>query len=84
MRRAAKRDASEAAIVAALRTAGWSVEFLNLTDGPDLLIGKPGRCLLIECKTGKGKLKPGQSDWHQRWKGPTVIVVRTVEEAIRL
>jgi hypothetical protein len=60
------------------------VEFLSMADGPDLLIGKPGRCLLIEVKTGKRKLRPGQSDWHARWRGPTVIVLRTVEEALAL
>ncbi len=84
MRRAAKRDDAEAAIVDALRKTGWSVEHLNIANGPDLMIGKLGRCLLIEVKTGKRKLRPGQADWHINWKGPTVIVLRTVEEALRL
>ena len=84
MRRAAKRDTNEAAIVEALRRTGWSVELLNLTDGPDLLIGKPGRCLLVEVKTETGKVRPGQARWHATWRGPRVIVLRSVDEAIKL
>lgn len=84
MRRAAKRDTAEAAIVDALRKTGWSVEFLNCANGPDLMAGKCGRCVLIEVKTGKKKLRPGQEDWHRRWLGPPVVVVRTVEDALKL
>jgi hypothetical protein len=82
MRRAAKRDLSESAIVDALRKLGWSVEFLSIAYGPDLLIGRSGSTHLIECKTGKGKLKAGQATWHREWRGAPVHVLRTPYEVV--
>ena len=82
MRRAARRDSTERDIVATLRKLGWSVEFLNLPDGPDLLLGRYGRTNLVEVKTRTGKLKVGQQRWHDEWRGSKVIVLRSVEEAI--
>ena len=81
MRRAAKRDLSESAIVQYLRKAGWSVLAISVKDGPDLIVGKHGVNVLIECKTGKGKLRPGQVKWGQDWQGDPPYVIRTVEEA---
>lgn len=81
MRRAAKRDLSEAAIVEYLRKAGWSVLHLSVTNGPDLVAGKHGHNVLLECKTGKGKLRPGQIQWGASWQGDPPYVIRTVSEA---
>jgi hypothetical protein len=81
VRRAAKRDASEESIVQYLRKAGWSVQHLSVKDGPDLLAGRNGATVLIECKTGKGKLRPGQAKWGAEWRGDPPYVIRTVEEA---
>src|SRR4051794_14236467 len=81
VRRAAKRDASEKAIVEYLRKAGWSVLYLSVANGPDLLIGKHGATVLVECKSGKGKLRPGQAQWGREWKGDPPYVLRTIEEA---
>ena len=81
MRRAAKRDTSEAAIVQYLRKAGWSVLQLSVKDGPDILCGKHGVNVLLECKTGTRKLRPGQVKWGQDWQGDPPYVIRTVEEA---
>jgi hypothetical protein len=78
----AKRDISERLIVDALRKCGWSVEYLSLPNGPDLLAGRDGVNQLIECKTGNGKLKPGQAQWHREWKGAPVQVIRDVAAAI--
>jgi hypothetical protein len=84
VRRAAKRDASENRIVTALRLLGWSVQHLNLAHGPDLLAGYGKRAThLIECKTGTGKLRKGQQDWHRDWRGADVVVLRNVDEALR-
>ena len=84
-RRAAKRDTTEADIVAFLLKAGWSVTKLSAKDAPDLLIGKHGELnLLIECKTGKRGLKPGQVQWHRDWKGMPPYVLRSVEDAEKL
>jgi Holliday junction resolvase len=82
MRLRAKRDESEKLIVAALRKLGWSVEFLSIPNGPDLLAGRDGFTTLIEVKTGKGKLKPGQVTWHANWRGAPVQVIRDVAAAI--
>jgi hypothetical protein len=81
VRRAAKRDSSEAEIVSYLRAAGWSVLYLSVKDGPDLLAGKHGVNVLIENKTGKAKLRPGQKAWGESWRGDPVYVIRTVHEA---
>jgi hypothetical protein len=85
MRRAAKRDTSERSIVEYLKKAGWSVLKLSVKDGPDLIIGKQTRSgginLLIECKTGNGKLRQGQKDWANNWNGHPPYVLRAVEDA---
>lgn len=84
MRRAAKRDASEKAIVDALRACGWSVEYLSLPDGPDLLIGRNKRTHLAEVKTGKKKLRQGQAQWHAAWRGAPVCILRDVYDVYQL
>jgi len=79
--RAAKRDASEAGIIRTLESLGYSVLRLSVQDGPDLIAAKKGvvcvnndgtnlygpEVLFIECKTGKGKLRPGQQKFAERW-----------------
>lgn len=84
MRRAAKTDANQAEIVAALRAIGATVQPLHsVGDGcPDLLAGFRGRNLLIECKMPKtGKLTADQVEWHGGWKGQ-VAVVEDVDAAL--
>jgi hypothetical protein len=83
VRRAAKRDATERAIVTALRLVGWSIEFLSLTDGPDLLLGRFGQTHLAECKTANKPLREGQAQWHDEWRGSPVVILRSVEDALR-
>ena len=78
MRRAAKRDASEAAIVDALRAVGATVV---RTDWCDLTVGFRGRNFALECKTGKGKLTRSQTDLLRTWAGHYDIV-RTPEDAL--
>ena len=84
MRRAAKRDTHETAIVKCLRLSGWSVEHLSMRDAPDLLLGKNGVTLLAEVKTGNKKLKPGQKKWHDEWKGSKPWILRDVEDVLAL
>jgi Holliday junction resolvase len=84
VRRAAKRDSNEAAIVQALEKLGWQVTRLSMPDGPDLMLAKAGRCVLAEVKTATGKLKPGQVDWHAKWQGPPVLVLRSVDDALAI
>lgn len=91
MRRAAKIDANQPAIVKALRAAGATVQSLAAVgDGvPDLLVGINGRTALIEIKDGAQvpsaqRLTPGQLEWHGAWLGGTLATVNNVEAALRV
>jgi len=88
MRRAAKIDANQNAIVGMLRGCGATVQSLAATGKgtPDLLVGFMGRNWLIEVKDGSKppsarKLTPDQVSWHGGWKGQ-VAVCMTAEEAL--
>lgn len=81
MRRAAKVDANQREVVAALRGAGASVQLLHAVgEGcPDLLVGYGGTNYLIEVKDGQKspshqKLTPQQEIWHRDWRGHRVVV----------
>ena len=88
MRQRARVDGNHAAIVAALRRAGCSVQSLAMIgDGaPDLLIGIAGANYLVEVKDGgkppsKRRLTPDEATWHGAWCGQ-VAVVATIDEAL--
>lgn len=90
MRRAAKVDANQAAIVAALRGVGCSVQPLHAVGGgvPDLLVGKGGTNYLVEVKDGSllplsRQLTDRQREWHDAWRG-NVAVVKDEAEALTL
>jgi len=81
MRRAAKVDANQREVVAALRGAGATVQLLHAVgEGcPDLLVGYQGGNYLLEIKDGNKppsaqKLTPQQEVWHRDWRGHRVIV----------
>ena len=81
-RYAKKRDTSEPAIVDALRKAGAKVWKL---DRPfDLLVGRAGRFIVLEVKTGKRKPTDDQQAELLTCQsgGLPVYLVRTVEEAL--
>ena len=89
MRRAARVDANQDAIVSALRAAGASVQPLSAVGQgvPDLLIGFRGVNLLMEVKDGAKppsarRLTEDQIQWHGAWNGP-VCVVDGPEAALR-
>lgn len=88
MRRAAKVDANQSEIVAALRAVGASVQPLHAVGGgcTDLAVGFRGVNYMIEVKDGDKppsarKLTPDQVTWHEAWRGQ-VCVVKSVEEAL--
>lgn len=86
--RAAKVDGTQAEIVAALRKLGWSV-FLTHRVGagfPDAVAAKAGVVKLCEIKTAKGKLNREQMRVFATlaMAGVPVVVLRTVEDAVRL
>lgn len=82
MRRAAKTDHTQAAIVDALRKIGVSVEYIKKP--VDLLVCHWGVTSLMEIKNrdGKDRLTKDQVEFIARWPG-VVHVVYTPEEAIR-
>ena len=89
MRRAAKVDATQAAIVSALRSVGATVWPIGLP--VDLLVGAHGKTALVECKSLIGKRKPKaagyttlQEDFMQHWRGGTVATLTDVDGALRL
>jgi len=90
MRRAARVDANQAAIVAALRAAGATVQHLHqIGQGvPDLLVGYQGQNWLLEVKDSskppsKRRLTPDEAAWVASWRGQAAVV-SSVEEAIDL
>lgn len=87
-RRAARVDANQTEIVAALRRAGASVKPTHMVgDGfVDIVAGYRGRNLLIEIKDGSKppsarKLTPDEVRFHDEWRGE-VLVVESVEDAL--
>lgn len=89
MRRAAKTDANQSEIVAALRKIGASVQPLHAVGQgcADILVGWRGMNTLLEIKDSAKppsarKLTPDQVKWHEEWRGQ-VAVVSTIEEAIQ-
>jgi len=83
-RRAARRDTAEAPIVETLEACGFSVERLSVKGCGDLLLGKAGVTRVVEIKTDAGELTPDQVEWWEAWRGNPRIILRTVDDAIRL
>jgi hypothetical protein len=83
MRRRARTDDNQAAIISALRQLGCEVADLSgVGEGlPDLLVmDRSKRLRLFEVKTATGKLRPQQQAFQA--KGWPVQVVRSVDEAV--
>ena len=88
MRRAARIDANQPEIVAALRGVGAAVQPLHAVGKgcPDLLVSHRMVNYLIEIKDGAKppsarRLTEDQITWHDAWRAP-VHVVTTVEDAL--
>jgi hypothetical protein len=83
MRRAARVDANQDAIVSALRAAGAYVWIVGLP--VDLLVGYRNHTYLVEIKTNaKQRLTPLQADFFENWKGGTLARVDSPESALRM
>ena len=87
LRRAARIDETQTAIVTALRQCGATVWHIGLP--VDLLVGFRGRTLIFECKrlVGKKAPKPAgytdlQTAFIAEWKGSPVVTVTDVEGAL--
>lgn len=81
MRRAAKIDANQGAIVEALRKVGAKVHYIK--EPVDLVVGFRGRNVLLEVKneSGRDELTQAQKDFIAGWPGE-VHVVRDVPQAL--
>ena len=83
MRRAARVDANQAEIVAALRNAGAYVWIIGLP--VDLLVGYKNWTFLMEIKTdNKARFTGLQADFFQNWKGGTLCRVDCPEAAVMM
>jgi hypothetical protein len=83
LRVAAKRDANEGEIVAALEAIGALVMKINQRDLPDLLVAFRGKLHMIEVKMPGEKLRPGQKSIHGALMGYPVYVAQSPLEAIQ-
>lgn len=81
---AARRDEAEGPIVDALEACGFTVERISKRNVPDLLLGKSGITRIAEVKTDDRPLSEGQAQWWSDWRGNAPIVLRTVEDVLRL
>ena len=91
MRRRARTDANQQAVIDALRQVGASVQSLaEIGNGcPDLLVGYNGHTFLLEIKDGTKpaseiKLTKHQIDWHGRWTGGSLGIVYGPEAALKI
>ena len=83
--RAKRTDANQVDIVRAFERMGCEVlDLSGVGSGcPDLLVRVPaiGLWMLVEVKTPKGRIKPGQAEFATRWP---VSIVRSIDDAIEL
>ena len=97
MRRAARRDANEPEIIAALTALGAHVEQLSQDGVPDLLISYRRRLYLMEVigpakakrYRATGGLTPAQVKWHRRFvsnplASPLIFIAYNVQEAAQM
>jgi len=83
MRRAARVDENQKAIVQALRDAGAYVWIVGLP--VDLLVGYKGHTFLMEVKIDSKKRFTGlQADFFQNWKGGTLCRVDSPQAALEM
>ena len=83
MRRAARVDANQEAIVKALRDAGAYVWIIGLP--VDLLVGYKNHTFLVEVKTTSKKRLTGlQAGFFEKWIGGSLCRVDSPEAALRM
>ena len=83
IRRAARIDANQTAVVSALRAAGAYVWIIGLP--VDLLVGYKGHTFLVEVKNGPRKrLTALQEDFFNNWYGSSLARINGPEAALRM
>jgi Holliday junction resolvase len=73
-RYAARADSNRGAIAQVFRAHGWVVYDLRMP--VDLLCGKGGTTLLVECKVKKGRHTDAQTTFLSTWTGGPVLTIR--------
>lgn len=78
-----KKDNNQSQIEEELRAKGFSVFSIHIVgeNVPDIVVGRDGLNMLIEIKSGRNKLRSGQSEFFKTWSGH-VIVARTTQEIV--
>lgn len=88
--RARRVDANHRDIIAALRKCGASVKDTSRLPGfVDCVIGFRKRLWLAEIKDGDKppsarKLTPDEQDFHDTWRGPAIVILTGVGDAMTL
>lgn len=81
-----QQDRNAVEIVSALRDAGCCVRFIEFQHQqagcPDLLVSRAGKMWLLEVKVKGGRLSEPQKKFMEEWPGPTIHVVRSIEDAL--
>ena len=80
-----RTDATQKAIVAALRGVGCTVKLTTMVGAgfADAVVWSPftRSCHLLEMKTPTGTLTPAELEFHAKWPGP-IAIVRSLDEAL--
>lgn len=86
MRRAAKKDGNHNTIADHLRKLGWSVLDLSRLGGgcPDMVVGRPGYCALVEVKQPGEGLTEDQVEVKKKWDAPYFIATSPEQIAAEL
>ena len=84
MRRAAKIDIAQPAIVSHLLQGGWSVCLGNAigNGAPDAFVSRLGHTAALEIKTGNKQPNKRQCEFRDAWQG-AYFVVRSPDDAER-
>jgi Holliday junction resolvase len=70
--------------VQALEAQGFQVTRISGAGVPDLLVSKrPTFLRLVEVKMPKGRFRPAQLAFKANWRGPAIITLRSVDDALR-
>ena len=77
-------DLNQSEIVRGLRDLDFQVVLMHTVGGgfPDIICCRGGEAFFVEIKGKRGKLNALQRRFHQEWRGPPIIVVRSLPEAI--
>lgn len=79
-RRPQRRDGNESELVKVAQQCGATWMALNVTDGPDGVLGYHGAERLVHIKQPGKVLTKAQLDFSGKWRGRHFAIVSTAEE----